>query len=787
MKEKTLNVWSAYSGRLRRSCGEFEIKVHRQLKTMTAALCMTLATLPLATAGWAAATAATTQTPAPVWRTDVMGSGTAQLPLLSLVPGGVTRTVRLSGLETTQYFDFGMRMDEVVTRATLNLAFTVSAAVLPTVSQVNVRLNGELQQSITLDASMIGKPAQVTVLLSPKAMRSSNQIALEFIGHVQTRCENPADASVWLDVGPASRLVLEKSNIRLGNDLALLPAPFVDTLTNARTRLNLVFPGAPSATLKEAAALVAGWAGQAAGWRGAEFPVSFGANPGPGHAVVFVTKDQCPTFLRDMPELADLAHISGPQLFMLDAPGSLTDKLLVLAGRDEKEVVTAARALMGTNAMIGATYRPTRVVEAPRRAAWDAPAWLPLDRTVPFSRLMEYPGQLSAQGAVMPPVELPVRLPPDLFMTGDASMVLSLKYRATKPMTGEAAQFRALLNGALLDSESMVARDGTGARTVMLPGFYGALIDNPEGALALRQTNRLGFRVDYERILDAGTTQSCRSVVMLPHQMEMDPASTIRIEGAWHRAQLPDLRLFAQAGFPFTKYADLAETAVVIRDDASESDVSVMLTALGRLAAQTGVAGGRVVVTANLNDPRLHERDLLVIGPVLTRMTDITDAAAEELVGTLGETLKSGASVKAEKSGSATLTAPEGQVIADPVAVVAQLASPLARGRSVVALLSEGPAAADALVDALASPASLGALKGAVGVFGVPGMGPSAEAPATFRAGEDYVVSDLPWYHEVWMRLTQHPGWIVVAALLSALVIGLSIFLFMRRWVGKRA
>lgn len=764
--------------------GSFLLKLPLALKKVAVITVLSIATVPLASTSVAAPAsqnAASTMV-APVWRTDVMGTGTERLSLLNLVPGGQARSVRLSGLVPTQYFDFGVRLDEVVTSAKLELAFTVSAAVLPTVSQVNVRLNGELQQSIALTAAMIGEPTQVTVALSPKAMRLTNQISLEFIGHVQTRCENPADPSVWLDVGAASRLVLEKSKLRLGNDLSLLPAPFVDTLTNARTRLSVVFPGAPSSGLKEAAALVAGWAAQASGWRGIEFPVSFGEHPGPGHAVLLMTNDRRPSFLADLPE------VTGPQLLMMDAPGSLTDKILVLAGRDDSEVVTAARALIAGGAMIGAQYRPTRVVEAPRRAAWDAPAWLPLDRTVLFSRLMEYPGQLTRQGAEMPPVELPVRLPPDLFLTGDASMAVSLKYRATKPMTGEAAQFRAFLNGALLDSDAMVARDGMGARLVTLPGFYGALIDNPEGALALRQTNMLGFRVDYERILDAGTTESCRSVVMLPHQMEIDPSSTLRIEGAWHRAQLPDLRLFAQAGFPFTKYADLAETAVVMRDDASESDVSVMLTAVGRLAAQTGVAGARVVVTSNLKDPILAERDLLVVGPVVTRMTDITADAAEALVGTLAQNLKAGAatSAAAEKE-RAAMTAPEGAVIADPVAVVAQLASPFARGRSVVALLSEGPAAADALVDALASPASLGALKGAVGVFGVPGMGPSAEAPATFRAGKDYVVSNLPWYHEVWMRLTQHPGWIVVAALLSALVLGLSIFFFMRRWVGKRA
>lgn len=715
---------------------------------------------------------------APVWRTDVTGTATVRLPLLSLVPGGAARSARLTGLARTQYFDFGVRPDEVVTQASLDLSFTVSAAVLPTVSQVNVRLNGELQRSVTLDAAMIGSPAGVTVPLDPKAIRTRNQLSVEFIGHVRSTCENASDPSIWLEIGPAGRLVLEKSAVRVGNDLTLLPEPFVDTATNARTRLPMVFPGAPSAVMKEAAALVAGWAGRAAGWRGAEFPVSFGGSPGPGHAVVFMTNARRPDFLRDLPDA------EGPEIRMMDAPGSLSGKLLVIAGRDEAELGRAARALVAGGAMIGARHRPGAPVEPPRRAAWDAPAWLPLDRAVPFSRLMEYPGQLSARGEAMPPVELPVRLAPDLFLTDEASMTLALRWRATKPMTGEAAQFRALLNGSLLDSESMTVRNGSGARTVTLPGFYGALIDNPEGALALRQENRLGLAVDYERIIEGGTAEGCRSVLILPHQLEVDPASTIRIDGAWHRAELPDLRLFARAGFPFTKYADLAETAVLIDDAASETEVSVMLAAIGRLAAQTGVAGTRLHVASSASDPELRNRDLLVVGPLVTRMSDLTDASARTLVDTLGRALSEAAGSKAARP---PVQAPEGTLLADPVAAVAGLESPLARGRSVVALLSEGPAAAAALADALASPASLGALRGAVGVFGAPGAGPTPEAPETFAAGTRYVVGNLPWYHEVWMRLTRHPGWIVVAALLSALAIGLSVFLFMRRWVGRRA
>ena len=133
-------------------------------------------------------------------------------------------------------------------------------------------------------------------------------------------------------------------------------------------------------------------------------------------------------------------------------------------------------------------------------------------------------------------------------------------------MTGETAQFRAFLNGSLIDSDPMAAKDGRGERVIALPGFYGAITDNPAGSLALMTQNVLAFGVDYERIAEGGSPENCKSIMILPHQMEVEPTSTIRLEGLWHQARMPNLKLFFQSGYPFTKFADLSQTAVLISD-----------------------------------------------------------------------------------------------------------------------------------------------------------------------------------------------------------------------------
>lgn len=718
--------------------------------------------------GSASAAPAQTASPQPVWRTDVTGSRIEKKSLIGLVPGGMARSVRLTGLVKTQFFDFGVRSDDVVSRAAVDLAFTTSASVLPTVSQLNFYLNGELQQSFTLEKEMIGSPAKLSVALNPKSIRTQNQITIEFIGHVKSVCENPADDSLWLEVGAQSRLVLEKSRIRLGNDIAKLPAPFVDAASGDATHLPFVFPAAPESRMKEAAAVLAGWAGRIAGWRGADFPVQFNALPAPGHFIVFATNDKRPEFLKDFPQ------VKGPQVTVADSPNSLWGKMLVVAGRDEADLLVAAKTLVREgNVMIGDTFRPGPFKETPPREAYDAPAWLPVGRTVAFSKIIEYPGQLSSRGYRMPPVQIPVRLAPDLYMTGDANLTLSVKYRTTKPMTGEAAQFRAFLNGALIDSDPTAAKTGQGERVIGLPGFYGALVDNAEGTLALRPQNVLSFTVDYERIADGGTPENCKSVMLLPHQMEIEPVSTIRLEGLYHQAQMPNLKLFTTAGWPFTKYADLSGTAVVIAEGASASEVSTMLNAVGRFAAQTGAVGEHVRVVSSTADRAAAERDLLVIGRVSTKMSDINAQNALELRTSVER------AVASRRALEESLQAPAAGVMAEPVAAIVGFESPLKSGRSVVALLSEGPASSLELNARLASQQALMNLSGTTAVI-------AGDAAASFTVGERYTVGDLPWYHTVWMKLSSHPGWLALCAILSALAIGLSVFLFMRRWVGRR-
>jgi hypothetical protein len=151
-------------------------------------------------------------------------------------------------------------------------------------------------------------------------------------------CENPASSTLWLDVGRDSNLDLTYQALAVRNDLSHFPVPFYDPRDNRSLTLPMVFASSPDAQQQQAAAIVASWFGSKAGWRGQAFPVLFNKLPD-RNAIVFATNDKRPDFLREHPP------VKAPTIEMIDHPDNPYVKLLVVFGRDDKDLLLAARGL----------------------------------------------------------------------------------------------------------------------------------------------------------------------------------------------------------------------------------------------------------------------------------------------------------------------------------------------------------------------------------------------------------------------------------------------------------
>jgi cellulose synthase (UDP-forming) len=92
--------------------------------------------------------------------------------------------------------------------------------------------------------------------------------------------------------------------------------------------------------------------------------------------------------------------------------------------------------------------------------------------------------------------------------------------------------------------------------------------------------------------------------------------SYLDIQGIPHWATLPNLEIFANAGYPFTRRADLSDTAIVLPDTATPEEIEMYLALMGHFGAQTGYPVLNVSVTNADGMTSDSRKDYLVLGTV---------------------------------------------------------------------------------------------------------------------------------------------------------------------------
>ncbi|UMX67071.1 cellulose biosynthesis cyclic di-GMP-binding regulatory protein BcsB [Klebsiella pneumoniae] len=291
-------------------------------------------------------------------------------------PGSIV----LRGSRPDASVEFGMRSDELVANALLNLEYTPSPSLLPVQSQLKVYLNDELMGVLPVTKEQLGKKIRAQLPIDPLYITDFNRVRLEFVGHYRDVCENPASSTLWLDVGRESYLDLTYQSLKVNNDLSHFPVPFYDPRDNRPLKLPMIFPGSPAVTQQQAAAIVASWFGSKAGWRGQQFPVYFNELPD-RNAIVFATNDKRPDFLRDHPA------VKSPTIEMIDNPNDPCVKPAVgIFCRDDNDLLLAAKGiaqgnilLRGSSVTVGRHQNPAAASNALRCAELGAQltAWSP--------------------------------------------------------------------------------------------------------------------------------------------------------------------------------------------------------------------------------------------------------------------------------------------------------------------------------------------------------------------------------------------------------------------------
>lgn len=689
--------------------------------------------------------------------------------------------LNLRGIEGSDTITLGGQSDELVTRAVLHLRYTYSPALIPGESHLKILVNDEVVHVLPVTKENVGRNMVQDIEIDPRLFTNLTRIKFQFIGHYTHDCEDPFHSSLWMEIGGSSQFELTVRPLTLKNDLALLPEPFFNARDfSSKLVLPFVFPSAPGKDTLNAAGIVSSWFGKLAAWRGARFPARLGELP-EGHAIVFATNEDRPAFLSDHPQ------ITGPALEMMTNPADKHSKLLLVLGRNGAEQRIAAQALVLGNAVLAGSHAAIRdVKQEPPRKPYDAPLWVRMDRPMKFGEMVASPQDLQAAGYAPQPIRLPLRLPPDLFTWRSRGVPIDLRYRYTPPLRLSESRLRMSVNGELVKSFTLLPSGEVEKDRIRLP-----LIDDMvfgQSQELMLPPFKLGTRneLQFQFTTAAQKEGFCRDYINENVRDMIDADSKIDFSGFPHYAEMPNLNYFATAGFPFTKYADLSQTVVVLPERPTVHDIETLLTLMGRMGESTGYPATQFRIAHAGEGDRLKDADLLVIGASLKQglLTQWADK--------LPVTLQDGTLRNSQPKRSVSFlfdwlnfeTQPDPDVMAQQqlsqngsLAAMLGFESPLSAKRSVVAVVSTQPEGLTQSLDALER--STGDIHGSA-VFIHPNK------VEGFLVGQTYTIGELPFLLSIWYPFANHPVLLAIMAALAVLVFAFALWRTLRVLAARR-
>jgi cellulose synthase (UDP-forming) len=496
---------------------------------------------------------------------------------------GNSQPITLRGTQSRFSVRFELPNSEVVTTATFVMHYRLAPQLNDQASRLNLLINGIGAASVPLLHSADGSTdQQVSISIPGEFLLTENTLEFQLAGVCAGgNCGSPTVVTV---VQPTSKLDLVGRRLALASDLSLLPAPFLDPSSDAPS-VPFAFLASPDPKTLRAAGIVASWFGLLSDYHGIHFPVTINRIPQENAVIVAAASS--------LPETLGLGQVQAPTIAVRPNPSDPFGKVLVVTGANEEQVIQAACALAlsrvtqnGDTAKITTAY-----VEPPARVANDAPRWLTPEREATlgdsFGNDLLVSSGLSSR-------TLFFRLAPDLYFGNRGGIPLRLTFRAEGLQPQQRAELNVYLNSTpvghiLISSDEAPIQHAT----VLLP--VTALLPYSNSVL-------LTWKAD-------GWVDANKQPTL--HIMRN---SSIEFEGIQHFAEMPKLERFAEAGYPFTRYADLSKTTVVMGSNNSPGTLGAFLDLAGFFGAQTGYPALRISVASSSEMGSLVDKDLILLG-----------------------------------------------------------------------------------------------------------------------------------------------------------------------------
>jgi cellulose synthase (UDP-forming) len=680
--------------------------------------------------------------------------------------------IELHGIDSRHDIFFTLPQTHVPRSAKIHVFYAFSPSLLPQLSHIKLMMNGTLFATIQptpgQGSGSDSKESDAEFDIPAELLVHDNDLSIQFIGHYTLVCEDAANTTLWARVHRNTTIDIHGDLLPIADDVKQLPMPFLDPAVVQPLNIPVVFPSMPSMKAIQAAGVVTSYFGLISENRPVRFPVRFGTMP-QGNAIV-VTDD-----MSTLPAGLNLGNVTGPTVAMRTNPSDLYGKVLILAGANGDEVLAAAQAVaLHTGMLDGAQVQITSFTLPAKQQPDAAPRWAQTDKKI---ALWNYANAEQLQGDGTAPLNVYFKVPPDLYYTNrEPNAELQLAYRYNSIPIGPISSMQVRVNNAFLGSVPLIP--GQEASKQMQ-------VEVPVPVVNLRPfSNSLSFDFTFQLLKKTG----CQDTTPINMQGSILRDSYIDLSGYPHYAALPNLEVFANAGFPFTRMADLSETTVVMPPAPTEQEIETFVTLMGHFSRQTGYPVLRVTVAGPEALQAGAGNDFLVIGtgddqPGFAKLGSSLPVALRSGQIQVHDTMGLFAPVlhhawwKAESNehtASGDLTAG-----GTPDAVIEGIKSPYATlsDRTIVAIHLKDGAAFEPFMDTLLRVQQSSEIAGSVAVL-------HGTQFQSFRIGtEVYHVGSLQWWTRLTMWFSEVSWLVAVVVFLLALLLAV----WIRQWLRGKA
>ncbi len=680
--------------------------------------------------------------------------------------------IELHSIDTQHSIYFTLPETHVVGAAKIHVHYAFSPSLIPQLSHLKLIMNGTLFATIEPTPGQNGgsdsRDAEAEFTIPSELLVHNNTFTIEFIGHYTMVCEDPASTALWARVFPSTYIDIRGTLLHLADDLKQMPEPFVDPAVIQPVSIPVVFLSAPSLKAVQAAGIVTSYFGMVSENRPVRFPVHIGPIPA-GNAILIAENPS------SLPAALNLSGVTSPTVAMRDNPSDPLSKLLIITGGSADDLIKAAQAVALHSEMLDGPQTVVQGVSLPGKQKPDgAPRWARTDQTI---ALWDYASAEQMQGDGTAPLNVYFRIPPDIYYaTEGPNTKLHVVYRYNSVPIGPISSMQVRVNGAFMGSIPLIPGQETSRRMQT---------DVPVPVVNLRPfSNSLSFDFTFQLL----KKQGCEDTTPINMQGAILRDSFIDLRDYPHWAPMPNLELFSNAGFPFTRVADLSETTVVLPPTPTEQEIETFVTLMGHFSRQTGFPALRVTVAG---PDALHEganTDFLIIGSgndqpgfdkLGTHLPVSLGSGQVQVRDTQGffVNLLHHAWWKLEnnehaESGSLALGG-------TPDAIIEGIESPydIAGSRSIVAIHLKDGTTFLPFMDTFMQVQQASDISGSVAVF-------HGSQFQSFRVGaEVYHVGVLPWWTYLMLWFTVRP-WL---AALIVIILAFLLAFWVRNWLRARA